>query len=78
MPLTPYLQGGVFEPTQIEAMTTALAGVCRSLGLVDPEDPFIEIVAKKVIEIAAKGEHDSERIRELVLSDLNDRCKRSA
>jgi len=36
-------------------------------NLVDREDPFVEIVARKVVEIAGKGEHDPGRICELVL-----------
>ena len=67
MPLSPYLKGAVFEPEQIKLMTAAFEDVCQSLQLVDREDPFVEIVARKVVEIAGKGEHDPRRICELVL-----------
>jgi hypothetical protein len=78
MPLTPYLKGGVFEPEQIEAMTVAFRAVCRSLQLAERDDPFTEIVARKVIEIAGTGEREPERLHDLVLTALNEPGQRSA
>ena len=78
MPLAPYLRGGVFEPKQIEDMTAAFESVCRSLQLADRADPFTEIVARKVIEIAGTGERDPERLHDLVLTALNESGQRSA
>jgi hypothetical protein len=78
MPLAPYLQGGVFEPKDVEAMTAAFAAVCLSLQLADRDDPFTEIVARKIIEIAGIGERDPERLHDLVLLALNETDQRSA
>ena len=78
MPLTPYLQGGVFEPRQIEVMTAALADVCQSLRLVDREDPLIEIIARKVIEIAGTGVADPDRLRDMTLQALRETNQRTA
>jgi hypothetical protein len=78
MPLTPYLKGGVFQPQQIEAMTTAFEAVCRTLQLVDCDDPLTEIVARRVIDVARTGERDPDRLRELVLMNLNQSDLRSA
>src|SRR4029077_16979592 len=78
MPLTPYLKGGVFEPKQIEAMMAAFEAVCRSLQLADRVDPFTEIVARNVIEIAGTGEHDPERLHDLVLAALSQSGQRTA
>jgi hypothetical protein len=78
MPLTPYLKGAVFEPKQIESMTAAFECVCQSLELADRDDPFIEIVARKVVEIAGTGVHDSNRLHDLVLLALKDTDQRSA
>ncbi len=78
MPLTSYLEGGVFEPPQIEAMTTAFEAVCHSLQLADRDDPLTEIIARKVIEVARTGEHDPDRLRELVLTNLNQSDLRGA
>ena len=71
MPLTSYLDGGVFEPKRIEAMTAAFEAVCNSLQLLNRDDPITEIVARKVIEVAATGERDPDRLRDLVLTELN-------
>lgn len=78
MPLTPYLKGGVFQPQQIKAMTTAFEAVCRTLQLVDRDDPLTEIVARRVIDVARTGERDPDRLRELVLMNLNQSNLRSA
>ncbi len=71
MPLTPYLKGAVFDPKAIEAMAAVFEGVCQSLQLTNREDPFIEIVARKVVEIAGMGVHDSNHLRDLVLLALS-------
>jgi hypothetical protein len=78
VPLTAYLEGGVFEPQQIGAMTAAFEAVCRSLQLADRTDPLIEIVARKVIEIAATGERNPDRLRVLVLEELSGSHQHSA
>ncbi len=67
MPLTPYLKGTVFEPRAIEAMTAAFEAVCKSLQLLNRDDPIAQIAARKVIDIARTGEHDPQRMHDLVL-----------
>ena len=78
MPLTHYLKGAVFDPKAIEAMAAAFEGVCQSLQLTNREDPFIEIVARKVVEIAGTGVHDSNHLCDLVLLALSKTDQRSA
>jgi hypothetical protein len=78
MPLTPYLEEGVFDPQAIEAMTTAFRAVCESLQLGDRSDSAREIVARKVIEITGTGERDPARIRDLALLALKASDQRSA
>jgi hypothetical protein len=78
MPLIPYQKGGVFDPKQIEAMTTAFQAVCNTLQLVDRDDPVTEIVARNVIDAASTGERDPDRLRDLVLANLNQSYKRTA
>jgi hypothetical protein len=70
MPLTRYLTEGVFEPEEIKVMVAAFDAACQSLGLVDRDDPLIEIVARKVIEVTQTGERDPEQLREVVLLAL--------
>jgi hypothetical protein len=43
---------------------------CAALRLIDRTDPLAEVVAKKIIEHAQRGERDPNRLREAVLRDL--------
>jgi hypothetical protein len=78
MPLTRYLGEGVFDPPAVDAMSAAFEAACRSLGLVDRDDPFAEIVARKVIEVAGTGERDPERLCALALLALKAAIERTA
>ena len=70
MPLQKYLQEGVFDPEAVKAMTTAFDDALRTLKLVDRSDPIIEIVARKIVEVARLGERDPARLCELALKHL--------
>jgi len=59
-----------FEPEAIATMTYAYADVCRALGLPDGDYPQTNVVAKKIIEFAQRGERDPARLRECVLQAL--------
>jgi hypothetical protein len=78
MPLSPYLKEGVFDPKAIEVMNTAFAAVCKSLQLSPRDDPFTQAVARKIIEIAATGEREPQRMHDLVLLALEAPDQRSA
>lgn len=51
-------------------MARAYEGALVALRLTDRQDPFTEIVAKKIIEIAETGERDPDRLRERALEEL--------
>jgi hypothetical protein len=51
-------------------MARAYEGALVALRLTDRQDPFTEIVAKKIIEIAETGERDADRLRERALEEL--------
>jgi hypothetical protein len=53
-------------------MMTAFRACCWALKLPHRDRPQTEIVARKVVEIAGKGERDPERICGLVLLALKD------
>ncbi len=59
-----------FEPEAITAMTSAYADVCRTLGVSDRDHREANVVAKKVIEFAQRGERDATRLRDSVLQAL--------
>jgi hypothetical protein len=70
MPIYEILKGAVFEPKHIEAMAQAFEVVCSGLGLTKRDDPLRDLVARKVIECAQRGEHDPERLARIVLLAL--------
>jgi hypothetical protein len=61
------------EPEHMEAMRAAFRKVCDALLLkCDVEDRVTEIVVNKIVALSNAGEHDADRLAELVLSDLVD------
>ena len=70
MPIYRLLKDTEFEPEAVEAMGRAYEDVLTELQLLDRNDPFTEIVAKKVIQVASTGVHDPAEIRKQVLSVL--------
>jgi hypothetical protein len=57
----------------IEAMRSAFKYVCDALLLrCDVDDPMTEIIVTKIVALAKAGEHDANRLAELVLNDLAD------
>jgi hypothetical protein len=70
MPINQMLDNAAFDPAAVTALTSAYEAACASLRLIDRTDPLAEIVAKKIIEHARRGERDPNRLREAVLRDL--------
>ncbi len=60
----------VFDPDAIKAMTSAYDHLCVALHLDEHRDPLIEIVAKKIVEHAQRGERNAIALSALVLEDL--------
>jgi hypothetical protein len=61
------------DPAHIEAMRSAFRKVCDALLLkCDRDDPMTEVIADKIVALAKAGEHDANRLAELVLNDLDD------
>jgi hypothetical protein len=70
MPIYEILKGGGFEPEHIKAMEQTFKAVCSGLGITKCDDPLRDLVARKVIECAQRGEQDPERLARIVLSAL--------
>jgi hypothetical protein len=64
-----YIPGTTFGPETIKDMTTAFERIRRVLKLKDPDDPLIEVVAKKVISLACQGTLDPKEIECLVIAN---------
>jgi hypothetical protein len=61
------------EPEHMETMRAAFYKVCDALLLKgDVEDPMTEVIANKIVALAKAGEHDADRLAELVLNDVVD------
>jgi hypothetical protein len=70
MPINRMIDSAAFDPTAITALTSAYEEACAALHLIDRTDPLAEVVAKKIIEHAQRGERDPNRLREVVLKEL--------
>jgi hypothetical protein len=70
MPIRQVIGNLAFEPADVEAMERALEAACVVLRLSKREDSLRQIVARKVIEIAATGERDPEVLCQKVVSEL--------
>jgi hypothetical protein len=64
-------QGAAFEPEAIAAMTAAYHAILKELRLSDREDAGTLMVAKRVIEVAALGERDPQRLADAALELLS-------
>lgn len=60
MPIRKYVSGATFEPETIKDMTTEFERIRTILKLEDPDDPLVEVVAKKGISLASQGKKEIE------------------
>ena len=73
MPIRKYIPGATFGPETIKDMTTAFERIRVILNLENPNDPLIEVVAKKVISLACQGVLDPKEIERRVIADTEQR-----
>ena len=69
MPIRKYASGTTFGPETIRDMDIALERIRTILKLEDPDDPLLEVVAKKVISLTSQGTFDPKEITRLVIAD---------
>ena len=70
MNIVPFLEGKVFGPRDIQAMSTALEDVCKTLNLADEAKSERERLAKKIIAFAPQGECNAALLRDRTLREL--------
>jgi hypothetical protein len=63
-------QTASFDPEVVSAMAAAYRAALKELGLSESDDAETRIVAKRVVEIAALGERDPERLKTATLAAL--------
>jgi hypothetical protein len=66
------LKNRAFGPDEIKVLTAAYQEALRTLRLANRSDPTTEIVAKKIIELAQRGERDPVRLRERAIRSLSE------
>ena len=70
MPIRPLLQDVHFAPEEVTVLLAAFEAALQELGLRDREDPAVTLVAKRIIELARRGEHDPDVLRDAVLESF--------
>ena len=70
MTIIPFLDGKVFGPEDIQAMSTALEDVCKTLNLADEAKSERELLAKKIIALARQGERNAALLRDRMLKEI--------
>ena len=51
-------------------MGSALEAAVKSAGLEDRNDPLVELLAHKIMQVYRLGEHDPNRLKERALQEL--------
>ena len=71
MPINRLLKDSKLEPEKVERLNRAYSYALRKLRLVDRDDPIVDIIAKKIIEVgAATGARDAEHIAAAAIEQL--------
>jgi hypothetical protein len=76
--ITPFLNGERFDPETKRVMGVAFEAARASLHLSGVSDRVVEIVVKKIIELAKAGEHHPDALCERALAELGHRPARDA
>jgi hypothetical protein len=72
MPIRPFLTGRSFDAETTRAMGAAFE--CAKIALNIPDgNPTTAIIAENIIELAQRGERDSERLCDLTLAAIRGR-----
>ena len=73
MPLRQFIgRDASFGPEDLKAMGDAFSNALSKLRLYDRNDPLVELVARKIIRAAFRGERDPVKLCEIALEDTDD------
>jgi hypothetical protein len=75
MPINRFLEKGKLQPEQVERLNKAFEIALFSLR-VDRNDPMVDILAKKIIEIATTGIRDPREMADTAIRQLGARAAR--
>jgi hypothetical protein len=73
MPIARLLANSDVSLEQRSVLESAFAATLRKLNLVDRNDPICEMVAQKVLEVAASGGMSAAEISEIASTQLDPR-----
>jgi hypothetical protein len=63
MPIRQLLDNAIFNPEEVAMLCDVFEDTLRAMNLADRTDPATILVAKKIIELATRGERDPTRLR---------------
>ena len=66
----PFLETEAFGPEELHTIVAAFEEVLSELRLTDRNSPAVEVVAKRIIALARRGENDPGNLRDLVLKSI--------
>ena len=69
---------GVFQPEQVAMMGDVFEEVLKALCLVDRQDPLVDMIARKIIELAQTGVLDRVRLMQMTLEAFNGKPPQSS
>ena len=70
MTIVAFLEGRVFRPEDIQAMSTVLEDICKILNLADEAKSERELLARKIIALARQGERSAAILRDRMLREI--------
>jgi hypothetical protein len=66
VPIRPYVgDSRAFSPEDLDAIGKVFASALAKLGLNDHKDPMVEVVARRILAAAVKGERDPIKLTEI-------------
>ena len=69
---------GAFQPEQVAMMGDVFEEVLKTLCLVDRQDPLVDMIARKIIELAQTGVLDRVRLMQMTLEAFNGKPPQSS
>jgi hypothetical protein len=70
MPIRQLLDSSAFNPEEVALLCKVFEDMLHALKLVDRTDPATSLIAKKIIELARRGERDPARLCDGVMKEF--------
>ena len=72
MPIRSLLRDGAFSPEDVTVLTAAFDDTLRALRIRDRRQLAVLLVAKRIIDLARRGERNPDMLRDAVLKSFRD------